>query len=284
MIKNLGLDDPCWCGSGKRYIECHLSQDIKAFEKRIKSEIIIKTSEQVEGIRKSGELTTRILDLLEKMIQPGITTEEINQFVHEYTLEQGAKPAPLNYRGYPKSTCTSINEVVCHGIPDQTILQDGDIINVDVTCILDGYYADASRMYLIGEPSEEAQRLVQVSKECLNLGTEQVKPGNTIGDIGFAIQKHAQKYGYSIVRQFGGHGVGIQFHEEPFVPHYGKPGTGPVLEPNMIFTIEPMINIGGYQLKVLSDGWTAVTRDKSLSAQWEYTVRVTEDGYEILAK
>lgn len=284
MNKNLGLNDLCWCGSGKKYIECHLSQDIKAFEDRIKSDIIIKTPEQIEGIRKSGRLTTQILDLLDKKIQPGITTEEINQFVHEYTVQHGAKPAPLNYRGYPKSTCTSINEVVCHGIPDQTILQDGDIINVDVTCILDGYYADASRMYLVGKPSNEAHSLVQVTKECLDLGTEQVKPGNTFGDIGSVIQKHAKEHGYSVVRQFGGHGVGVRFHEEPFIPHFGKSGTGPVLEPDMIFTIEPMINLGGYQLKILSDGWTAVTRDKSLSAQWEYTVRVTENGYEILAR
>jgi len=244
--------------------------------------IIIKTEEQIAGIRKSGQLTRDILDMLTDRIRPGITTEEINRWVHEYTIAHGGTPAPLNYRGFPKSVCTSINDVVCHGIPDETVLQEGDIINVDVTTILDGYYGDSSRMYLIGDVSDEARRLVEVTRECLYLGIAQVKPANTLGDIGHAIQQHAESHGYSVVREYIGHGTGIQFHEPPDVRHYGQPGTGEILVPNMVFTIEPMINLGGRGVRLLSDGWTVVTSDGSLSAQWEHTVRVTEDGVEIL--
>jgi methionyl aminopeptidase len=220
--------------------------------------------------------------MLEGRVVPGVTTGDINRWVHEYTLAHGATPAPLNYRGYPKSVCTSVNDVVCHGIPDGTVLKEGDILNIDVTSILDGYYGDSSRMFLIGEVPEEARNLVEVTRECLYLGIEQVKPDNTFGDIGHAIQKHAERHGYSVVRAFVGHGIGIQFHEPPNVLHYGEPGTGATLEPDMVFTIEPMINAGGYDVRVLEDGWTAVTVDGSLSAQWEHTVRVTEDGVEIL--
>jgi methionyl aminopeptidase len=215
-------------------------------------------------------------------IAVGVTTNDIDRWVHEYTTAHGAIPAPLNYRGYPKSVCTSLNNVVCHGIPDDTVLRDGDIMNVDVTTILDGYYGDASRMWLIGHVSEEARRLVRVARECLYLGIEQVRPGNTLGDIGYAIQQHAERHGYSTVRHFVGHGTGVQFHEPPDVFHFGQPGTGMVLVPNMVFTIEPMINAGGFEIKVLEDGWTAVTADGSLSAQWEHTVRVTADGVEVL--
>ena len=246
------------------------------------SDIIIKTEEQIEGIRRSSRLTHDILDMLEERIVAGVTTEDINRWVHEYTLAHGATPAPLNYRGFPKSVCTTLNNQVCHGIPDGTVLKDGDILNVDVTSILNGYYGDASRMFLIGEVSEEAHKLVQVTRECLYLGIEQVKPGHTLGDVGHVIQQHAERYGYSVVRDYIGHGTGLQFHEPPEVRHFGKPGTGELLVPNMVFTIEPMINTGDYQVKVLKDGWTVVTADGSLSAQWEHTMRVTEDGVEVL--
>ena len=283
----LSRNDPCWCGSGKKYKHCHLKRDMVARRKRSPSKpsaIMIKTNEQIAGIRQSCRLTRDILEMLEERIAPGMTTQDIDLWVHEYTLDHGAIPAPLNYRGYPKSVCTSINEVVCHGIPDGTVLQEGDILNVDVTCVLNGYYGDSSRMYLIGQVSEDARKLVRVTRECLDLGIEQVEPGHTLGDIGHVIQRHAEGYGYSVVRKFVGHGTGIRFHEPPDVLHYGQPGAGAVLRPNMVFTIEPMINAGEYDVKTLADGWTAVTVDGSLSAQWEHTVRVTEDGVEILTE
>ena len=245
--------------------------------------MIIKAPEQIEGIRKACHLTRDILDSLEGRIELGITTEQINTWVHEMTVAAGAVPAPLNYRGYPKSVCTSINEVICHGIPSpDRVLKEGDIINIDVTSILGGYYGDSSRMYLVGEVSQAARRLVEVTRQCLVVGIEQVRPGNTVGDIGHAIQQLAEGSGYSVVRAFVGHGTGVTFHEAPDVPHYGEPGAGVTLVPNMVFTIEPMINIGGYHATVLEDGWTAVTTDGSLSAQWEHTVRVTEDGVEVM--
>ncbi len=286
-MHKLSRNAPCWCGSGKKYKHCHLKQDLATLHQRREvkeqsSDIIIKTDEQIEGIRRSSHLTRDILDMLEERIVAGITTGDINRWVHEYTLAHGATPAPLNYRGFPKSVCTTLNDQVCHGIPDGTVLKEGDILNVDVTSILDGYYGDASRMFLIGEVSEEARRLVQVTRECLYLGIEQVKPGHTLGDVGHAIQRHAERYGYSVVRDYIGHGTGLQFHEPPEVRHFGKPGAGKLLTPNMVFTIEPMINTGDYQVKVLKDGWTVVTADGSLSAQWEHTMRVTEDGVEVL--
>jgi methionyl aminopeptidase len=252
--------------------------------RKAKSEIVLKTEEQIEGIRRSSQLTREILDMLESRIAAGITTDEIDRWVHAYTLDHGAKPAPLNYRGYPKSVCTSVNQEICHGIPDGRVLHDGDILNVDVTCILDGYYGDASRMFLIGDVSPAAAKLVEVTRECMYLGIEQVKPGNRLGDVGHAIQTHAEAHGYSVVRQFVGHGTGIRFHEPPDVHHYGHPNTGIRIRPNMVFTVEPMINAGAYGARVLSNGWTAVTVDGSLSAQWEHTVRVTEDGVEILTE
>ena len=247
--------------------------------------MIIKTEAQIEGIRRSSQLTCRILDTLETRIEPGITTEQINRWVHEMTVEHGARPAPLNYRGFPKSVCTSLNEVICHGIPTpDRVLKDGDILNVDVTSILDGYYGDSSRMFLIGNVSEEARTLVEVTRECLYLGIEQVRPGAQLGDIGHAIQTHAEAHGYSVVRAFVGHGTGVEFHEPPDVPHYGRPGTGQTLREDMVFTIEPMINIGTHEVKILDDGWTSITKDRSLSAQWEHTLRVTENGCEILTE
>lgn len=288
MLK-LSRNDPCWCGSGKKYKHCHMRQDMLRLKGRRKNpsrrgrQIIIKTEEQVAGIRKASYLTRDILDAITDRMRPGITTEDINTWVHEMTIEAGAIPAPLNYRGYPKSVCTSINEVVCHGIPTpERVLQEGDIINVDVTSILDGYYGDSSRMFLIGDVSDEARRLVEVTRKAMYLGIEQVEPGKTTGDIGHVIQTYAEAQGYSVVRAFVGHGTGVNFHEPPDIAHYGEPGTGVELVPNMVFTIEPMINIGGFQVTVLEDGWTAITTDRSLSAQWEHTVRVTEDGVEIL--
>jgi methionyl aminopeptidase len=244
--------------------------------------VLIKNAEQTDGIRRSSQLTSEILDMLESRIVAGITTQQIDDWVHQYTLDHGATPAPLHYRGFPKSVCTSLNDVICHGIPGPTALREGDILNVDVTTILDGYYGDSSRMWMIGEVSEEARRLVTVTRECLELGIAQVKPDNRLGDIGHAIQQHAEAHGFSVVRRFVGHGTGVRFHEPPDVFHYGNPGTGLRLVPNMTFTIEPMINAGVYDLRVLEDGWTAVTADGRLSAQWEHTVRVTEDGVEVL--
>lgn len=285
----LTRNDSCWCGSGIKYKKCHLEMDqrLEELEKKgymIPPHNIIKTDEQVAGIRRACQLSRDILDKLEGIIAPGMTTDYINTWVHEYTIAHGAYPAPLDYNGYPKSVCTSLNEVICHGIPGSRVLQDGDIMNVDVTCILDGYYGDTSRMYLIGNPSDEARQLVGIARECMYLGIEQVRPYNRVGDIAFAIEQHARKFGYSVVQDYGGHGVGLEFHEEPFVQHYGDRDCGMVLVPNMVFTVEPMINAGTYKCRVLDDNWTAVTLDGSLSAQWEHTVCVTETGFEILSE
>lgn len=287
-MDKINRNDICWCGSGKKYKKCHMEQDefITKLEAKVGYQIpreSIKTEEDIEGIRKSCKLTHEVLDMVGERIKAGITTEDINKWVHEYTVEHGAYPAPLGYHGFPKSTCVSINEVVCHGIPSEDrVIKDGDIVNVDVTCILNGYYGDANRTYIIGNATKEAENLVKVAKECLDLGIKQVKPYNTLGDVGYAIQTHAESHGYSVVYDYGGHGIGNDFHEEPFVPHLGKKGEGMILLPNMIFTIEPMINMGRPETTVLEDDWTAVTEDGSLSAQWEHTIRVTEDGYEIL--
>ncbi|MCB2294647.1 methionyl aminopeptidase [Clostridium algoriphilum] len=286
-MNKLSRNDTCWCGSGKKYKKCHMDQDafISNIEEKVGYSIprdIMKTDEQVEGIRKSCKLTHDVLEMVGEKIKVGITTDEINTWVHEYTVAHNAYPAPLGYGDFPKSVCTSINDVICHGIPSDTVLKDGDIVNVDVSCILEGYYGDASRMYIIGEASKEAVDLVRVSKECLEKGIEQVKPFNTLGDLGYAIQQHAEGLGYSVVYDYGGHGVGLEFHEEPFVAHIGNKGEGTILLPNMTFTIEPMINIGSPDTAVLDDDWTAVTTDGSLSSQWEHTILVTQTGYEIL--
>ena len=245
---------------------------------------LIKTPEQIEGIRRSGVVNTGVLDLVAQEIKEGMSTAAIDKLVYEYTKDHGAIPAPLNYEGFPKSVCTSINEVVCHGIPsEKEILREGDIINVDVSTILDGYYSDASRMFMIGNVSPEKRRLVEVTKECLQIGMEAAKLFGYVGDIGYAIQKHAEKNGYSVVRDLCGHGVGLEFHEEPEVCHFGRKGTGMVLVPGMVFTIEPMINMGRYQVYIdADDGWTVLTDDGLPSAQWEHTFVMTDNGLEIL--
>ncbi len=293
QMKKLSRNDPCWCGSGAKYKSCHLRADRKksGLFRRLRGGrlthpttpgIVIKTEEQVEGIRESCQLVKQTFEMLEGRVIEGAATNDIDRWVHEFTLDHGGFPGTLNYNGYPKSACVSINDVICHGIPDETVLRRGDIVNVDITTVLKGYYGDSSRMYAIGDISPEAAKLIDVSKECLDLGIAQVKQLNTIGDIGHAIQQYAEKRGYSVVRDYAGHGVGLKFHEEPSVNHFGKRKSGSVMVPNMIFTIEPMINIGGYKCKVLDDNWTAVTEDGSLSAQWEHTVRVTENGVEIM--
>ncbi|GBQ08557.1 type I methionyl aminopeptidase [Saccharibacter floricola] len=233
-------------------------------------------------LRTVGQLAAKTLDMITDYVQPGVTTEELNQRVHDFTLEHGATPAPLNYHGFPKSCCISINHVVCHGIPGERTLKEGDIVNIDVTSILDGWYGDSSRMYTVGKKIPiKAQKLIDATYKSLMLGIEQVKPGATLGDIGHAIQTFAEKQRLGVVEDFCGHGIGRGFHEAPSVLHFGRPGTGTVLKPGMVFTIEPMLNIGKPDVKTLADGWTAVTRDRSLSAQFEHQLGVTEDGYEI---
>lgn len=247
---------------------------------------LIKTPEQIEGIRRSGVVNTGVLDLVEKEIHAGMTTAEIDRLVYDYTTAHGAIPAPLNYEGFPKSVCTSINEVVCHGIPSEDeVLEEGDIVNVDVSTILDGYYSDASRMFIIGKTSPEKAKLVRVAKECLEIGMKAAKPFGFLGDIGHAIERHAKKNGFSVVRDLCGHGVGLEFHEDPEVLHYGRPGTGMLLVPGMVFTIEPMINMGTWKVFVDSeDGWTVVTDDELPSAQWEHTFVMTDHGLQILTR
>lgn len=281
---------PCWCGSGKKYKKCHLEFDekIKAYEHQgyeVPPREVIKTVADIEGIKKAAKINNAVLDLVGEKIQAGMNTEMLNQLVHQYTIEHGGIPACLGYEGYPKSVCISINDVVCHGIPSEhTILKEGDIVNVDATTIVEGYYADASRMYMIGKVSPEAEKLVRVARECMEKGIEAIKPWSFVGDIGAAIQEHAEKNGYSIVVDLGGHGVGKQFHEEPFVPHVGERGEGMLLVPGMTLTVEPMVNAGSYKVKFdKQDGWTVRTVDGALSAQWEHTLLITEDGVEILA-
>ncbi|NOQ65495.1 MAG: type I methionyl aminopeptidase [Methyloprofundus sp.] len=245
--------------------------------------IIIKTDSEIEKMRIAGKLAAEVLDYIKPYIVAGVTTNEIDQLCHDYIVdEQQAIPAPLNYKGFPKSICTSVNYTICHGIPNDKRLKKGDIINVDITVIKDGYHGDTSKMFYVGEVAPHAQRLCVITQECLMLAIEQVKPGCALGDIGHAIQKYAESNRYSVVREFCGHGIGAKFHEEPQVLHYGKAGEGDVLKENMILTIEPMINIGKRQIKMLKDGWTAVTKDRSLSAQWEHTILVTATGSEVL--
>ena len=277
---------PCPCGSGKKYKHCCLNNPPSTKPSDLqyakKNRIRIKTPEQVEGIRRAGRLVIETLDLVAPHIRPGMTTDEINTMVYDFTIRHGAIPAPLNYRGFPKSVCISINEVICHGIPGDRPFKDGDIVNVDVTSILNSYYADASKTFFVGTPGADAQKIVNVSRQCLAEGMAVVRPGSTVGDIGYAIQSYAEAQGCSVVREFVGHGVGVDFHEAPQIPHYGKPGSGVRLVPGMVFTIEPMINLGKKELVVLDDGWTAVTKDGSLSAQFEQTLLVTESGVESL--
>ena len=288
---SLDRNSKCWCGSGLKYKRCHLdfderlsSLELEGYE--VPTRDMIKNAKEIEAIKKSAAINDAILDLVAENIKEGMRTEEIDKLVYDYTISKGAVPAPLNFEGFPKSVCTSINEEVCHGIPSKDIiLKNGDIINVDVSTIFNGYYSDASRMFMIGDVSDEARKLVKVSKECLEKGIEAVKPWGFLGDIGEAIQTHAENNGFSVVKDFGGHGVGIEFHEEPFVYHYGVKGQGMILVPGMMFTIEPMINAGDYKLFIDEDNdWTAITKDGSLSSQWENMILVTEDGIEIIAK
>ena len=243
----------------------------------------IKTPDEIEKMRIAGRLGADVLTMIEPFIQKGVTTNELDQLCHNYIVDvQQAIPAPLNYHGFPKSVCTSINHVVCHGIPNDKALKDGDTMNIDVTVIKDGYHGDTSKMFTVGQPSILAERLLRITQECLYIGIKLVKPGARLGDIGEAIQKHAEKNNYSVVREYCGHGIGAGFHEEPQVLHYGKAGTGEVLKTGQCFTIEPMLNAGKKNCKVLKDDWTVVTKDKKLSAQWEHTLLVTETGVEIL--
>jgi len=287
-ILKVGRNDPCPCGSGLKYKKCCLTRetiDQPAQNKELylrKYNIRLKEEEEIEGIRKAGRVALSTLDLVASHIKPGITTDDINAIVHDFTVQNGAIPAPLNYRGFPKSVCVSVNEAICHGIPGERILKDGDIVNVDVTPILNGYYADANKTFFVGTPGADALKIVTVARNCLREGMSAVRPGNRIGDIGWAIQTYAESQGCSVVREFVGHGVGFEFHEAPQVPHYGRQGEGILLIPGMVFTIEPMINLGKKDLNILSDNWTAVTRDGSLSAQFEQTILVTDTGFESL--
>ena len=286
-MKKLNRNKLCWCQSKKKYKHCHLTTDEALFELRqkgypIPSRRIIRTAEQIEGIRRSCKLTAQILDELNTVIKPGMTTNDIDRWVHDYTLSHGATPAPLGYKGFPKSICTSLNEVICHGIPEDRVLVEGDILNVDVTCILEGYYGDSCRMYPIGTISKDAETLCRVTKECLLRAIEYIKPFDSLATIGETIEDHAHANGFSVVDTYGGHGLGLAFHEEPFVFHCRQAQKQMIMVPNMTFTIEPMINAGRKEAKLLADDWTAVTADGSLSAQWEHTVLITDDGADIL--
>lgn len=247
--------------------------------------INIKTPDEIEKMRVAGQLAAQVLNMIGPYVKIGVTTDELNALCHDYIVNvQQATPAPLNYHGFPKSICTSVNYQVCHGIPGPKKLKDGDIVNIDVTVIKEGFHGDTSKMFFVGKPSVLAQRLVRVTKECMDIGISLVKPGAHLGDIGAAIQKHAEDNHFSVVREYCGHGIGRGFHEDPQVLHYGKPGTGIILETGMTFTIEPMINAGGREVKLLPDGWTVVTKDHSLSAQWEHTILVTDTDHEVLTK
>ena len=245
----------------------------------------VKTPEEIGKMRVAGRLASQVLLMIEPYVQPGVTTGELDDICHRYITEDlDAIPAPLNYRGFPKSVCTSVNHVVCHGIPGEKRLKKGDILNIDITVIKDGYHGDTSKMFFVGEPSVRARRLVEITYECMALGIRMVRPGIRLGDIGHAIQTHAEKARFSIVREYCGHGIGREFHEDPQILHYGRPGTGYELVPGMTFTIEPMVNAGKRYVKLLPDNWTVVTKDRSLSAQWEHTILVTEDGFEVLTR
>ena len=289
-MKKLGRNDLCWCGSGKKYKHCHEAFDEKLMEAadaghQIPDHDMIKTPEQIEGIRESCKINVAVLDYVAEHIKAGVTTEEIDQWVYNETTRMGGIPAPLGYEGFPKSVCTSINDQVCHGIPSKdVVLKDGDIINVDVSTILHGYFSDSSRMFLIGNVDPEKEKLVRVTNEAVEKGLEQVKPWGFLGDMGQAVHDYAKKNGYTIVEEVGGHGVGLEFHEDPFVSYVTKRGEEMLMAPGMIFTIEPMINMGRPDIFVDdSNGWTIYTDDRLPSAQREIMVLVTETGHEVLA-
>lgn len=286
----IGRNDPCWCKSGRKYKQCHMAFDEKIERIRQEGHVVptrklIKNADQIAAIKESAKINIAVLDYVGEHIQEGVTTGQIDRWVYDLTAKMGGIPAPLNYQGYPKSVCTSVNDQVCHGIPSEdVVLKDGDIVNVDCSTILNGFYSDSSRMFCIGNVSEEKRRLVEVTKECCDKGLEQVKPWGFLGDMGQAVHDHAYANGYSIVREIGGHGVGLDFHEDPWVGYHSKKGTEMLLVPGMIFTIEPMVNMGKEDIFIDEDnGWTAYTEDRKPSAQWEYMVLVTEDGAEKLS-
>ena len=290
MSVKIGRNDPCWCKSGRKYKACHQAFDEKIAAIAAQGHIVpthamIKTPEQIEGIRQSSKINVAVLDLVAQKLHAGMSTGEIDRIVYEETVRLGGIPAPLNYEGFPKSVCTSINEQVCHGIPsDNIILRDGDIINVDVSTIYNGYYSDSSRMFCIGEVDDVSKKLVEDTLKAVQLGLSEVRPFNRLGNVGAVINEFAQSQGYKVVRDIGGHGVGLEFHEDPFVSYVTRRDTGMLLVPGMVFTIEPMINLGTDEIFIDSDNdWTVYTEDGAPSAQWEVTVAVTEDGYEILA-
>jgi len=290
MLKKVGRNDLCWCGSGIKYKKCHESFDEKIllYKKQgfiVPQRKIIKNKEQINGIRESGKINIAILDFISKQLHVGMSTEEIDVLIHEKTVALGGTPATLNYDGFPKSVCTSINEQVCHGIPSSDVLlKDGDIMNIDVSTIYNGFFSDSSRMFCIGNVSPERKKLVNVVKECVELGLKEVKPWGFLGDMGQAVNEHAISNGYTVVQEMGGHGVGIEFHEDPWVSHVSKKGTEMLLVPGMVFTIEPMVNMGTDEIFIDdNDGWTIYTKDGMPSAQWEVMVLITNDGYEILA-
>lgn len=284
-----GRNDLCWCKSGLKYKKCHLAfdQKIESYRRRgciVPTRSIIKTPEQIEKIRESAKINIAVLDYISSHIKEGIATEQIDQWVYDITTQAGGIPAPLHFEGYPKSVCTSVNNQVCHGIPSpEVILRDGDIVNVDVSTNYQGYFSDSSRMFLIGNVSPEKKKLVEVTKECVSLGLAQVKPWGFLGDMAQAVHDHAAKNGYSVVREIGGHGIGLAFHEDPWVGYVAKRGTEMLMVPGMIFTIEPMINMGREGIFVDSENdWTVYTEDHSPPAQWEIQVLVTETGHEVL--
>ena len=290
-LTNVKIDRnaPCWCGSGRKYKQCHMAFDEKIRLAELKGhEVpprrIIKSAAEIEGIRESAKINIAVLDLVAEKIRTGMTTEEINAIVHEKTVSMGGIPAPLNYEGFPKSVCTSVNEEVCHGIPSEdVVLSDGDIINVDVSTVYNGYFSDSSRMFCLGNVSPEKKRLVEVTRECVEIGIKNVIPWHFLGDMGAAIHEHALKNGYTVVRQIGGHGCGLEFHEDPWVGYTTQPGTGMLMVPGMVFTIEPMVNMGRDGIYEDEDnGWTIRTEDGKPSAQWEVQVLVTDSGCEVL--
>lgn len=290
MSVKIGRNDPCWCGSGKKYKACHAAFDEKIARfaqegHRVPTRDLIKNADQIAGIKESAKINVAVLDYIEEHIHAGMSTAEIDKIVYDMTTSMGGIPAPLNYEGYPYSVCTSVNEQVCHGFPSEdVILKEGDIVNVDCSTILNGYFSDSSRMFCIGEVSSEKKRLVEVTKECVYKGLEAVHPWGFLGDMGQAVHDHAYANGYTIVREIGGHGVGLKFHEEPWVGYHSRKGTEMLLVPGMIFTIEPMVNMGDVEIYIDDEnGWEVYTEDGLPSAQWEIMVLVTEDGTEVLS-
>lgn len=285
-----GRNEPCWCGSGKKYKKCHEQEDERLQElyndgHEVLVRSLLKTPADIDGVKYSAEVNKGVLDYVGERIGPGVSTAQIDKWVYDYTVAHDAIPAPLNYEGFPKSVCTSINDVVCHGIPsDDEVLKDGDIVNVDCSTIRNGYFSDSSRMFMIGDVSPERRKLVEVTKEAVQRGLAAVRPWGYLGDMAHAVQSYVEENGFSVVREFGGHGIGKEFHEDPFVGFVGEPGTGVVLAPGMCFTIEPMVNAGGHEIDMSDpNGWTVRTKDGSDSAQWEVQLVVTDTGYELLS-